>query len=81
MAATSAKSPSPDLMMKPIDPIMRVAAWLLLAHGALWLLLLLRWLTFGAIDWDPFGFENALARTCADTCRGCFHCLPAYKNG
>ncbi|MCB0017211.1 MAG: ABC transporter permease [Anaerolineales bacterium] len=61
MAATSAKSPSPDLMMKPTDPIMRVAAWLLLAHGALWLLLLLRWLTFGAIDWDPFGFENALA--------------------
>ncbi|MCB0007768.1 MAG: hypothetical protein KDE04_14985, partial [Anaerolineales bacterium] len=61
MAATSAKSHSPDLMMKPTDPIMRVAAWLLLAHGALWLLLLLRWVTFGAVDWDPFGFENALA--------------------
>lgn len=43
------------------EPILRVAAWLLLAHGLLWLLLLGRWITFSSIGWTPFEFETQLA--------------------
>ncbi len=48
-------------MMGGIEPILRVGAWFSLAHGALWALLLIRWMTFGSIGWEAFDFENALS--------------------
>ncbi|NEP08606.1 MAG: hypothetical protein F6K34_29920, partial [Okeania sp. SIO4D6] len=48
-------------MMAGLDPAIRVAAWFKLAHAGIWVLLLVRWITFGSIGWDAFPFENALA--------------------
>ncbi len=44
-----------------LEPILRVAAYTSLGHAALWLLLLLRWVTFSSMGWDAFEFEEALA--------------------
>ncbi len=58
MAATTTK---PDFdMTTGLEPILRVAAYVSLGHAALWLILLLRWVTFGSMDWDAFKFEEAL---------------------
>jgi spermidine/putrescine transport system permease protein len=40
---------------------MRLAAYLSLGSAALWAFLLLRWMTFSAFDWEPFGVELTLA--------------------
>ncbi len=50
-----------ERMTAGVDPLLRVAAWVSLAHGLLWGLLFFRWVTFGSIGWTPFDFENALA--------------------
>ncbi|HZD10659.1 MAG TPA: ABC transporter permease [Candidatus Binatia bacterium] len=42
--------------------MLRVAAGLFLAHSFLWILLFLRWMTFGVFDWQPFGLEMTLAQ-------------------
>ncbi len=44
-----------------LEPTMRTAAWFLLGHGLLWILLLVRWVTFGSVGWSPFEFESALS--------------------
>ncbi|MEM7335061.1 MAG: ABC transporter permease [Chloroflexota bacterium] len=60
---TTAVSPQTD--SQPIttrmEPILRVASWVFLAHGLLWILLLFRWVTFSSIGWAPFELENQLA--------------------
>ncbi len=41
--------------------MLRLASILSFVSAALWAFLLFRWMTFDAFDWDPFGFELALA--------------------
>ena len=60
MAATTIQ-PQNESMRSGIDPMIRVAAWMSLAHAALWGLLLFRWITFGSIGWNAFPFEDTLA--------------------
>ncbi len=43
------------------DPFLRAAAYLLLGQAALWVVLFVRWLTFGQFDWNPLAAELALA--------------------
>lgn len=47
--------------MTGIEPVLRIAAWLLLAHGLFWGLLLIRWVTFSNFSWTPLPFENGLS--------------------
>jgi spermidine/putrescine transport system permease protein len=58
---TTAVSPNPKAKSIHIDPLVRVAAWVFLAHAAIWGLLLFRWLTFSSIGWTPFELESQLA--------------------
>ncbi|MGB1252600.1 MAG: ABC transporter permease, partial [Candidatus Promineifilaceae bacterium] len=53
--------PTKISMSAGIEPILRVAAWVSLAHAILWGGLYFRWVTFGSLGWDAFEFENALA--------------------
>ena len=48
-------------MTAGVEPILRTAAGVSLAHGLLGGWLLFRWVTFGSIGWEPFEFENGLA--------------------
>lgn len=41
--------------------MLRLAAYLCLGSAALWVFLLFRWMTFSVFEWEPFGFELALA--------------------
>ena len=63
MASTTIKQIEHEgqMMTAGIEPILRTAAWVSLAHGLLWGWLLFRWVTFGSIGWEPFDFENGLA--------------------
>ncbi len=45
-----------------VDPFLRVAGVITLASVALWLALLLRWVTFSTFDWSALPFELALAQ-------------------
>ncbi|MGD2049717.1 MAG: ABC transporter permease, partial [Chloroflexota bacterium] len=59
MATATARD---DEIKSGLNPLLRLAAYLSLASALLWAFLLIRWITFSAIDWDPFGFELALAQ-------------------
>lgn len=48
-------------MTAGLAPTLRVAGVFSLVSAALWLWLLLRWVTFNAFDWDPYAAELALA--------------------
>lgn len=55
-------TPSLSHDLRPfLPPTLRVAGWLLLAHGLLWVWLLVRWMTFGAVGWTPYEAELVLA--------------------
>lgn len=43
------------------DPFLEIAGYLLLIQAAGWVLLFVRWLTFGSIEWNAFPAELALA--------------------
>ena len=47
-------------MSSGLNPLLRIAAWILLAHAGIWALLLGRWITFGSLGWTPFTFETGL---------------------
>lgn len=51
-----------DEIKSGLNPLLRLAAYLSLASAALWSFLLIRWMTFGVFNWDPFGLELALAQ-------------------
>ena len=61
----SADKQQDPIMMSGPEPVLRVAAWILLAHAGLWGIFLFRWVTFGSIGWRPFDFESALAENFA----------------
>ena len=61
MTPTSLNRSDTHVLSPGLEPVMRVAAWLSLAHAGLWLLLLIRWVTFGIFDWSAYPFEEALA--------------------
>ncbi|MDJ0753102.1 MAG: ABC transporter permease [Ardenticatenaceae bacterium] len=61
MTTTAIDNQQGKITVADIQPVIRVAAWLLLAHAALWGLLFFRWVTFASFSWVPFDFENALA--------------------
>ena len=44
-----------------VDPYLRIAGALFVVQAAGWALLFTRWLTFSALDWNPFPAELALA--------------------
>jgi spermidine/putrescine transport system permease protein len=57
-----ATAPANDEMKAGLNPFYQVAAYLSLATALLWAFLFFRWLTFGAIDWQPWAAELALAQ-------------------
>lgn len=60
MAAATAVSLH-DQSTRHSDPFLRAAAYLLLGQAALWVVLFLRWLTFGQFEWTPLAAELALS--------------------
>ena len=48
-------------MQAGIDPLWRIAGWVSLLHGFVWLWLLLRWGTFSRFGWNPLALELALS--------------------
>jgi spermidine/putrescine transport system permease protein len=60
MAATTIASLR-DQPTRQSDPFLRAAAYLLLIQAALWIVLFLRWLTFGRFEWTPLAAELALS--------------------
>lgn len=44
-----------------LNPMLRLAAYLLLAIAFVWALLLFRWMTFSVFDWQPFDIESLIA--------------------
>ena len=63
MATATITNNNKDLeqMTAGVEPILRVAAWVALAHAGLWGILLFRWMTFGSISWDALAIEEGLA--------------------
>ena len=53
--------PAENKMSAGLPPTLRVAGAVSLTSAALWLWLLLRWVTFGIFDWDPYPAELALS--------------------
>ncbi|MCP4415255.1 MAG: hypothetical protein GY805_01450, partial [Chloroflexi bacterium] len=60
-AITSDKRDEAEQMEAGIDPLLQSAVYISLGSAALWAYLLLRWMTFSAIEWTPFPAELALA--------------------